>query len=321
MEKQTPGVPTTKKVLATSLIVDVGGLVINTIVAVLTGSAIMMVEAMEGFAGLCSAAILLLSNRRGSKRATKLHPFGYGRELYYWSTVAAFVVVGVTASLALRVGYGHLLDATSLKFTYLIYIALVLSLCSNAYSFWVSVRRLLDGQPFTHIYRIFMDSTLIAPKTTVILDAMGTGTAFMGLLFVTLYSTSGLIPLDGVGAMLMSAVLGAAAVVLLISVRALVINQSAPKELERRIRDAAREVTEVKHILAMRTLMIGSDKLLVNIDVHFRDGLKTDEVEAAVAKVKAAIEQCAEGEGLRVHVEPDPLEEHFHAIPRHRAEH
>lgn len=316
MEKQTSGMPSTKRVLATSVAVDIFCLLMNCTVAAITGSAIMLVEAVEGFAGLSSAGILLLSNRRGSKRATKLHPFGYGRELYYWSTVAAFIVVGITAAVALRIGYGHLLDGTSLRYTYLTYIALVLSLGSNLYSWWVSTRKLLDGQPFTHLAKIFMESPMIAPKTTVVLDAMGACVAFIGLVFMAVYGPTGLVPLDAMGALIMGGVLGIAAIMLLVSVRSLVIGQGAPKELERRIRDAAREVPDVKHILAMRTLMVGSDKLLVNIDVHFKDGLKTDEVEAAVAKVKHAVKACGDSEGLRVHVEPDPLEEHHHA-PRH----
>jgi cation diffusion facilitator family transporter len=312
MEKQTQGTPSTKRVLATSVIVDVFNLLLSITVAAVTGSAIMLVAAIEGFAGLCSAGILLLSNRRGSKRATKLHPFGYGRELYYWSTVAAFVVVGITASVAFRIGYGHLLDASPLRYSFLIYIALTASLGTNLYSCWLSTRRMLDGQPITHLYRIFMDSPLIAAKTTVVLDAMGSSVAFLGLVFASLYGTTGTLPLDAVGAMMMGAILATAALLLLISVRSLVTGQSASKELERRIRDAAREVPEVKHILAMRTLMVGSDKLLVNIDVHFKDGLHTDQVEEAVAKVKAAVEACGDAEGMRVHVEPDPLEEHFH---------
>ena len=319
MEKQTPGTPSTKRVLATSVAVDVVGLLMNATVAAITGSAVMLVEAMEGFAGLCAAGILALSNRRGSKRATKLHPFGYGRELYYWSTVAGFVVVGVVASIALRIGYGHLLDAIPIRYTYLTYIALIIALGTNLYSWWTSTRKLLDGQPFTHLGRMFIDSPMIAPKTTMVLDAMGACTAFVGLLFLGIYGPTGLLPLDAIGAMLMSVVLGVAAVMLLVSVRSLVIGQSAPKDFERRIRDAAREVPDVKHILAMRTLMVGSDKLLVNIDVHFKDGLTTDEVEKAVAKVKTAVEACGDKEGLRVHVEPDPLEEHFHAPRRHEA--
>lgn len=321
MEKQTTGTPSTQKVLATSVAVDILGLLINSTVAAITGSAVMLVEAMEGFAGLCAASILALSNHRGSKRPTKLHPFGYGRELYYWSTVAGFIVVGIIASVALRIGYGHLLDAAPLHMTYLAYIALVIALASNAYSWWTSARKLLDGQPITQLVRIFMDSPMIPPKITLVLDAMGTCTAFVGLLFLGLYGPTALLPLDALGAMVMSGVLGVAAVMLLVSVRSLVTGQSASKEFERRIRDAAREVPEVKHILAMRTLMVGSDKLLVNVDVHFKDGLETDQVEAAVAKVKTAIEACGDKEGLRVHVEPDPLEEHEHAPRSHRRAH
>jgi len=311
MEKQTPGVPSTKRVLTTSVAVDIFGLLLNSTVAAITGSAIMLVAAVEGFAGLVSAAILLLSVRRGSKRATKLHPFGYGRELYYWSTLAAFVIVGVTASIALRIGYGHLLDTNSLRYTYLIYIALAISFGTNLYSWWLSVQRMLDGQPLTGLYKTFMESPLIASKNTVVLDAMGAGGALVGLLFAGLYGLTGILPLDGVGSMLMGVVLGIAAILLLISVRSLIVGQTAPRELERRIRDAVREVPEVKHILAMRTLMVGSDKLLVNVDVHFKDGLHTDQIESAVAKVKTAAEACGDTAGLRVHVEPDPLEEHF----------
>ena len=59
------------------------------------------------------------------------------------------------------------------------------------------------------------------------------------------------------------------------------------------------------HVLGMRTMLLGSDKLLVNIEVHLKDGLNTDQVEVAVEKVKESIEATANGEGLTVHVEPD----------------
>ncbi|HSW99489.1 MAG TPA: cation transporter dimerization domain-containing protein, partial [Patescibacteria group bacterium] len=97
------------------------------------------------------------------------------------------------------------------------------------------------------------------------------------------------------------------AVALLISVRGLVMNQGAPRELERKIRDAAREVPEVKHVIGMQTTMVGSDKLLANIDVHLKDGLNTDQVEEVVEKVKEATEQTSDG--LQVHVEPDAVED------------
>src|SRR5262245_61439279 len=92
--------PTTRRVLLTSFIVDSFCLVINVIISTVTGSAVMIVEALEGFAGLSAVIMLWAANKRSNQRATKLHPFGYGREISYWSTVAAFVIVlavGVTS--------------------------------------------------------------------------------------------------------------------------------------------------------------------------------------------------------------------------------
>lgn len=308
MHASTTAAPSTKRILLTSFIVDMTGLIINAAVALLTGSAIMIVAALEGFAGLCSVGLLLFGNRRAMKRATKLHPFGYGKELYYWSTIAAFVIVGFLAVQAFRLGYTHFADGT-VQHILFAFIALGFGLASNLYSLWHSFGKLLEDQPARNVLKIFISSPLIAPKNALVLDTMGSAAAGIGLVAMTLYVVTGNTAFDGVGAMAMGVLLLCSAVMLLLSVRSLVLGQSAPKEMERKLRDAAREVTEVRHILGMRTIMVGSDKMLVNVEVHLRDGLTTDQVEEAVAKVREAMEKTAEGEGLKVHVEPDAFED------------
>lgn len=308
MNKTTPAAPSTKRILLTSFIVDIGGLIINAIAAVLTGSAIMIVAALEGFAGLCSVGLLLFGNRRANKRATKLHPFGYGKELYYWSTIAAFVIVGIVAVLAFRFGYQHFMEGT-VERTGLVFAALGIALVTNLYSLWHSFGKLLEDQPARNVLKVFISSPLIAPKNALVLDTMGSFAAGIGLVAMTIYVLTGNAAFDGIGAMAMGILLLCSAVMLLLSVRSLVMGQSAPKEMERKLRDAARAVPEVRHILGMRTIMVGSDKMLVNVEVHLRDGLTTDEVEDAVARVRDAMEKTGEGEGLKVHVEPDPYED------------
>ncbi|HSW98242.1 MAG TPA: cation diffusion facilitator family transporter [Candidatus Saccharimonadales bacterium] len=308
MEENPAAGTSTKRVLLTSLFVDTSGLVVNTAVAALTGSAIMLVEALEGFAGLSSVGLLLFANRRANTRATKLHPFGYGREISYWSTIAAFVIVAAVGVIAMHTGYQKLLasDPAPVRHSWLAFVALVLALGGNGYSFWTSLKKLLDGQPLESIAKVFLTAPMVAPKTTVVLDAMGSTVALVGLFFMTLYSLSGLARFDGIGALAMGVGLLLSAVALLLSVRSLVMNQGAPRELERKIRDAAREVPEVKHVIGMQTTMVGSDKLLANIDVHLKDGLNTDQVENVVERVKEATQQV--DEGVQVHVEPDAVE-------------
>lgn len=315
MDEAQSAVPSTKRVLLTSLVVDVAGLSINTAVAAITGSVVMLVEALEGFAGLCSVAMLLFAHKRGSRQATRLHPFGYGREISYWSTIAAFVIVTATGVLAIRFGYQKVIAEAPapLHHTWLAYIALVIALSINGYSLWTSLRKLLDGQSVQSVFKIFMSAPMVAPKTTVVLDTMGSAVALVGLFGLGLYGLSGFdaAQFDGVGALAMGVGLLLSAVALLISVRGLVMNQGAPRELERKIRDAAREVPEVSHVIGMQTTMVGSDKMLANIDVHLKDGLNTDQVEQVVEHVKEAAEQA--NEGVQVHVEPDAMDEtHTH---------
>jgi divalent metal cation (Fe/Co/Zn/Cd) transporter len=138
----------------------------------------------------------------------------------------------------------------------------------------------------------------------------------VGLFGLGMYGLSGFgaAQFDGVGALAMGVGLLLSGVALLISVHGLVMNQSAPREVERKIRDAAREVPEVKHVIGMQTTMVGSDKMLANIDVHLKDGLNTDQVEDVVEKVKEAAEQSTEG--VQAHVEPDAMDD-AHAAGRH----
>ncbi|HSX17294.1 MAG TPA: cation diffusion facilitator family transporter [Patescibacteria group bacterium] len=304
METENALVPSTKRVLLTSFFVDLLDVAMNITIAIFTGSVVMLAETFEGLADLCSAGLLLIGFRKSHRRANHLHPFGFGKEMYFWSTLAAFVMVGITATLSFNYGYRQFNDPSPIDHVYIACAVLVLAVGTNGYSFWLSARKLLDGKPPLDLYKSFMASPHIAPKSTLVLDAMGTLAALFGLVALTFYAITGNTQFDGIGAMLVSLVLAGSAVVLLVSIRSLVTGQSAPREMERRIRDAVRDVPEVRHIVGMRTMLLGSDKLLVNIDVHLRDGLTTDQIEAVVEKVRTTAQDT--GEGYTVHVEPDP---------------
>ena len=304
MEPAEAPTPSIKRVLLTSFFVDLLDVSMNAIIAVLTGSVVMLAETFEGLADLCSAGLLLIGFKKSHRRANHLHPFGFGKEMYFWSTLAAFVMVGITATLSFSYGYREFQHPSAIHHAFVASAVLGVAIATNGYSFWLSARKLLDGKPFKELYKSFMASPHIAAKSTLVLDAMGALAAVFGLFALIMYQLTGNTQFDGIGAMLVSIVLAGSAFVLLVSIRSLVTGQSAPREMERRIRDAVREVPEVRHIVGMRTMLLGSDKLLVNIDVHLRDELTTDQVETVVEAVRSTAEQT--GEGFTVHVEPDP---------------
>src|SRR5687767_5074695 len=99
-----------RRVLATTFFVDLLDVALNLTVAILTGSAVMWSEFFQGLADLTSAAFLLVGYKRSRKKADRLHPFGYGKEIYFWTLISAVVMMTFTATASFYVGLMRFLN-------------------------------------------------------------------------------------------------------------------------------------------------------------------------------------------------------------------
>src|SRR5688572_5909990 len=95
---------TTKRALITSFVVDVVDIVTNVVVAFITGSAVILAEAMQGLADLTAVSLLLIGHKRAGKIETQIHPFGFGKEAYFWALLAAVIILLFTATLSFYSG-------------------------------------------------------------------------------------------------------------------------------------------------------------------------------------------------------------------------
>jgi divalent metal cation (Fe/Co/Zn/Cd) transporter len=74
-------------------------------------------------------------------------------------------------------------------------------------------------------------------------------------------------------------------------IKGLLVGERAAPQIEEKIKKAALSIPQVKEILDLRTMQIGPDKLLVNIEVHMQDQLTTDDLEALIDKIKKRIQE------------------------------
>lgn len=302
----------TKRALITSFLVDLLDVVMNFVVAAITGSAVMIAEAMEGLADLSSVALLLVGHKRSQRRADHNHQFGYGKELYFWALLSAVLILLITASASFYFGLQKFLHPDHVEWTGLAYAVLGLAILTNGYAFTVSARALLGSRKFSKLPRVFFESSLLAPKTTVVLDIMGTLAALFGMVSLIIYGLTGDSRFDGVGAMAIGVTLAVFAVILLDGVRGLITGHSVPPLLAKDIRKAAMKVPGVLGVLDLRTMILGATSTLVNLEVHLDDGLTTDEIEQVIDKVKREVGRVVPGY-THVQVEPETP-----AKPRHR---
>lgn len=278
-----------QRVIVTSFLVDLLDVVLNFTVALLSGSIIMVTQVLEGAADLASSGFLLLGFYRSMHKEDKTHPFGYGREIYFWSLLSALVMFGLTSTLSFYFGLQRFLHPEPIHDINLAILVLVITFFTNGYAFLLSFTRLLKKRPLTDVIKIFYRSSLVETKTTFILDLMGTLASFIGTVALGIFFFTGDLRFDGLGAMIIGIVLAVFSIFLVLGIRDLMIGKSASVETEEKIRKAAYEIEEVEDVLDVKTLHLGTEKLLVNVYVHMKSKLGTRQLEKLVDKIEDKI--------------------------------
>ncbi|MFC1647097.1 cation diffusion facilitator family transporter [Patescibacteria group bacterium] len=286
-----------------SFLVDISDVVINVIVVMLSGSVTMLSQALQGAVDLLASGFLYVGSKRAKRVADKMHPFGYGRELYLWIFLSGMVMFGVTSTLSFYWGYIRFINPQPITNIIFAFGALILSLFTNGYAFMLSLKRLQKDKPNADIFDLFFRSSLIATRTTLLLDFMGTLASVYGLLALAVYSVTGNYRYDGVGAMLVGVTLAFFAFFILKDVKNFLIGKSVPFELLNDIANCIRSFPEVNSIIDLKATYIGVEKLFVISDINIKDGLNTNSIERLIEDIENNIKHKIP-QSAYIHIEP-----------------
>jgi len=278
-----------KKVVLTSFAVDILDITLSVIATVLSGSMVMASQVLRGTVDLTASGFLAVGIHRSQKPADKEHPFGYGRELYFWAMLSSLVVLGFTSTTSLYFGWQRFLTPEPINDLALAYSSLVIGAVTNGYAFSLSFKRLLRNWDAKNIWIIFFRSSLVETKTTFVLDLMGTLASLFGLAALAVYGITGDGRFDGLGAMVVGLLLGFFSLILLIAVKDLLVGRGASPEMEKQIYQASSTIKGVKKVLSVNTLYMGSEKLLVHVDVQLANSLSTQEIEGIIVDIKTNV--------------------------------
>jgi cation diffusion facilitator family transporter len=192
----------------------------------------------------------------------------------------------LTATLSFWFGLQRVWHPEPIRDLWLAFIALALGLATNGYALNLSIKRLRGVHVGASVWLHFRHSSLIETKTTLVLDLLGSVAAIFGLVAMIMYSITGNARFDGIGSMAIGLATAVLAVMLISSVKDLLVGRSATTDIEDRIREAALEVTGVKRVLDLRTMYLGSERLLVNLEVYMEGGLETRQIEELIDQIK-----------------------------------
>lgn len=297
-------IPSAKRTAITSSLVSLLDIILNLGIAIISGSVTMLAQAIQGFSDFTSGGLVTWGVFRSGAPTSAKHPFGSGKETYFWTLIAAFIMIAVTAVLSIYFGWRNFINPGVIEYFHFAILVLVITLSTNLYSLSNSAKRILGKNQISKVWSEFKDTPLIESKTTFIIDLMGASASFLGLISLLLYYLLDDLRFDGIGAMSIGGVLAMLSILLIFSIKDFIVGKSLPLKLNKKIERLALSVDGVGSVLDLKTMYIGPDRYLVNIEIHIKDGRNTNEVERIIDDVKSAIRKSIP-KVTHIQVEPE----------------
>ncbi len=292
--------------------------------AIITGSSGMMAESLHSFADTTNQVFLLLGLRFYKRPASEKHPFGYGKERFFWSFIAAIFIFGVGATYAIYEGIAklrHPHPPEHLNWAYwVLAISFVLESGSIALALYQEVKEAHhEGLSFFTYIRESKDPTA---KTVLFEDSaalLGIVIAAAGIYLTEHHTGPGDGAYwDGLASILIGVVLAVVAFSLARISRGLLLGEAATPKSVQAISTAIESHPNVVKVVELLTMHLGPKQILINAHVNLRDDLVTDQVVKTIEEVEVLIKN-AESKVEMIFIEAARQSESVHRerIPAH----
>jgi cation diffusion facilitator family transporter len=301
-------------VLYGALAANLGIALAKFIAAAITGSSSMLTEGVHSLVDSGNQLLLLYGQHRARKPPDRSHPFGYGRELYFWAFVVAILIFAVGAGVSIYEGWAHIVEPEPLRDPLINYIVLAIAFAlegtswaiavkefgarRGGFTWWQSVRRSKDPAGFIVL---FEDSAAL----------LGLFVAAIGVWASHHYGDP---RIDGVASIAIGLVLALVAVLLAREAKGLLIGESADPVLIEQLWkaiDGRPQITAVNHI---RTIHTAPDAVFVAISADFEDALTMGEGETLIEAIEAEL-KAAFPELTSIYIRPEKRKDAWVAPP------
>ncbi len=292
------------KAVLTALLANVGISVAKFAGFLTTRSPSMLAESIHSATDSTNQLLLLLGARRARRPPSPMHPFGYGRERYFWSFVVALVLFSAGAAFAVFQGITKVRNPHDLDNIGWAIGILVAGIALEAWSLRTAV---IEARPFrgtTSWGRFIVTSK--QPELPVVLleDAGALAGLVIALAAIGMAEVTGDPRWDGVGTLAIGILLAVIAMVLAREMQSLLIGEAADPDNLSAIETAIGSVTAVDHLIHLRTQHLGPDQILVGAKVSFDQSLNTAAIAAAIDSVEEEIRRVVP-DANPIYVEPD----------------
>ena len=283
--------PKTKLVIYVAIAGNLAIAFVKFIAAALTGSSAMLSEGIHSLVDTGNQLLLLLGVNRSRKPADSKHPFGYGKELYFWSLIVAIMLFGVGGGMTIYEGVTHILEPRPLEEPFWAYVILGVSMLMEGISWTFAIRALLAEKGKHSLWQTLRRSYDPSVLTVLLEDTaalIGLMVAFAGIYLAHRFSNP---YFDGAASVVIGVILCIVSVILARESKGLLVGEAATPEVVESVTSLALNEPAVVAVNQVLTLVFGPEEVLLNIEAQFVPSLRVNELAKVVSRLEVTIQQ------------------------------
>jgi cation diffusion facilitator family transporter len=295
-------------VLYGALTANVGIAIAKFVAAAITGSSSMLTEGVHSLVDSGNQVLLLYGTARSKKAPDRKHPFGYGRELYFWAFVVAMLIFSVGAGVSIYEGIEHFNHPSALRDPLVNYVVLAVAFALEGTSWSIAVRELARVRGTASWWQLVVRSK--DPSNFIVLFEDSAALIGLVLAAIGVWASHrfGDPRIDGIASILIGLVLVAVALLLAREAKGLIIGESTDPAIVQQLREAIDRHPEITAVNHVRTLHTAPEIVFVAVSADFADGLTMGEGEKLIEEIEVELRALAPNVGS-IYIRPERRED------------
>ena len=264
---------------------------VKFVAAYITNSSAMLSEAIHSVVDTLNEILLLYGMKKAEQRPDAHHPFGYGRELYFWAFIVALMVFALGAIVSIYQGILHIIHPEEMQDPMINYIVLGIAILCEGFSWTVALRTFRKMKGKMGYFEAFRRSKDPTTFTVLFEDTAALVGLFIALIGIFLAHQLNIPELDGAASILIGVVLAVSAWLLARETKGLLLGETADPRLRENVLNIAQQDAAVYSANGVLTEQMGAHQVIASLSLEFKDDLTSDEIEACVNRIEEQIKQ------------------------------
>jgi cation diffusion facilitator family transporter len=256
------------------------------IAAGVTGSSAMISEGIHSIVDTGNEVLLLVGIKKSRRPADEKRPFGYGKDLYFWSFIVSLLIFAIGAGISFYEGFSHIRHPTLIENPFWNYIVLGFALVFDGTSFTIALREFnkeRGNQSFWSAVKKSKDPTNFVVLFEDAADVLGLLVAFAGVFLGHYFQNA---YFDGISSIIIGIILTAVAVVLARESYGLLMGETASPEVIQHVEALFSNEPEIVKVIHSRSMFLGPEEIVLAINIEFIDALDTRQMTETIDRIK-----------------------------------